>query len=187
MKKAETGKTRDAKGTSDRILKAAKTAFAQVGYGEAGVRHIAARAGVDPAMITRYYGSKAGLFEAALIDAIADYPKLDLSRERFAERLGTMVAQTLMREQSLAMIVLSAGDPEAQAISLKVMQDHAIAPLADWLGPPDAEARAIRITMLSTGFIFYSRHLPLNSATSDQYDKTAAWLASTLESIISEG
>ncbi|HEY7202459.1 MAG TPA: TetR family transcriptional regulator [Candidatus Dormibacteraeota bacterium] len=48
------------------ILAAAREQFAERGYDNATIRGIAARAGVDPALVHHYYGSKADLFAAAL-------------------------------------------------------------------------------------------------------------------------
>ena len=47
------------------ILKAAREEFAAVGFDRSTVRSVAAKAGADPAMVIRYYGSKEGLFAAA--------------------------------------------------------------------------------------------------------------------------
>ena len=47
------------------ILAAARERFAADGYERATVRAIAAGAGIDPAMVIRYYGSKEQLFAAA--------------------------------------------------------------------------------------------------------------------------
>ncbi|MCM6777858.1 TetR family transcriptional regulator [Nocardia sp. CDC159] len=48
------------------ILAAARRRFAEEGFRKATIRAIAADAGIDPSMVMRYYGSKEGLFEAAL-------------------------------------------------------------------------------------------------------------------------
>jgi AcrR family transcriptional regulator len=48
------------------ILAAARRRFAADGYERATVRAIAADAGIDPSMVIRYYGSKDGLFAAAV-------------------------------------------------------------------------------------------------------------------------
>src|SRR5215475_12345758 len=47
------------------ILKAARRRFAADGYERATIRAIAAEAGIDPAMVMRYYGNKERLFAAA--------------------------------------------------------------------------------------------------------------------------
>lgn len=49
-----------------RVLEAAAELFAAKGYGGAGVREIARRAGVSLSMINYYFGSKQGVFEELL-------------------------------------------------------------------------------------------------------------------------
>lgn len=51
--------------TKSTILAAARAAFTEKGYERATVRDIASRAGVDPALVMRYFGSKELLFAAA--------------------------------------------------------------------------------------------------------------------------
>ncbi|MCC2628726.1 MAG: transcriptional regulator, partial [Thermomicrobiales bacterium] len=57
---------RNAKATRQAILEAAKICFMHDGYEQVGVREIAARAGVDPSLVNRYFGSKEGLFSEAV-------------------------------------------------------------------------------------------------------------------------
>lgn len=47
------------------ILEAARARFAEDGYERATIRAVAADAGIDPAMVMRYFGSKERLFAAA--------------------------------------------------------------------------------------------------------------------------
>jgi AcrR family transcriptional regulator len=53
-------------GTREAILDAARTLFAERGYNTATIRAIAASAGVDPALVHHYYGTKEKLFVAAM-------------------------------------------------------------------------------------------------------------------------
>jgi len=48
------------------VLEAAKAEFAAGGFDAVTLRRIAVRAGVDPAMVTHHFGSKAGLYRAVL-------------------------------------------------------------------------------------------------------------------------
>jgi AcrR family transcriptional regulator len=48
------------------ILGAARATFAARGYERTTIRAVAAQAGVDASMVMRYFGSKAGLFTAAV-------------------------------------------------------------------------------------------------------------------------
>jgi AcrR family transcriptional regulator len=69
-----TGRRPGESGTREAILAAAKEAFATRGYAATSLRGIARTAGVDPALVTHYFGSKDGLFEAAVdlpVDPVA--------------------------------------------------------------------------------------------------------------------
>jgi AcrR family transcriptional regulator len=57
------------------ILDAARRRFAADGFRRATIRSIAADADIDPSMVMRYYGSKDGLFAAA-VDVELDLPDL---------------------------------------------------------------------------------------------------------------
>ncbi len=57
--------TRRSDATRGAILSAARHRFAAEGYERATIRAIAADAGIDPAMVMRYYGNKERLFAAA--------------------------------------------------------------------------------------------------------------------------
>ena len=62
---ASTGTPRRSDATRAAILTAAREQFAASGYQAATIRSIAAAAGIDPALVMRYYGNKEGLFAAA--------------------------------------------------------------------------------------------------------------------------
>ncbi|MEV7526689.1 TetR family transcriptional regulator [Streptomyces sp. NPDC091371] len=53
-------------GTQERIRSAAREVFAERGYDKTSVRGIAKVAGVDPALVHHYFGSKDDLFAAAI-------------------------------------------------------------------------------------------------------------------------
>jgi AcrR family transcriptional regulator len=62
----------DAGASKAALLAAASELFDEVGYERATTREIGERAGVDPAMIARYFDSKEGLFLAALAESPGD-------------------------------------------------------------------------------------------------------------------
>ncbi|MEA2643176.1 MAG: hypothetical protein QOG08_202 [Chloroflexota bacterium] len=61
-----TGRRPGAAGTEAKILAAARANFARVGYDMGTIRAIAAEAGVDPSLVLHYFGSKEGVFRAAV-------------------------------------------------------------------------------------------------------------------------
>jgi AcrR family transcriptional regulator len=64
--RTRTGRRAGESGTREAILSAARTQFAEHGYDGATIRAIARTAGVDPALVHHYYGSKESLFAAAM-------------------------------------------------------------------------------------------------------------------------
>ncbi|MBB4685023.1 TetR/AcrR family transcriptional regulator [Amycolatopsis jiangsuensis] len=58
-------RARDAEASRASILAAARVRFGEHGFERTTIRSVAARAGVDPALVMRYFGSKDGLFAAA--------------------------------------------------------------------------------------------------------------------------
>jgi AcrR family transcriptional regulator len=71
-------RSRNAGASRDALLKAAQQLFGQRGFEATTIRDVGERAGVDHALIARYFGSKADLYIAALVaEAQGDQPPLD--------------------------------------------------------------------------------------------------------------
>jgi AcrR family transcriptional regulator len=86
---------RDAAATRAAILASARRAFAQAGYDGAGVREIAAGAGVTAMLVNRYFGSKEKLF-AEVIAATMATPTILTPRNLASPNLGETIARTLI-------------------------------------------------------------------------------------------
>jgi AcrR family transcriptional regulator len=69
---ADGRRRRDATQTRQALLRVASRRFARDGYASTTVREIADEAGVNVALISRYFTSKEGLFEACLTAAVTD-------------------------------------------------------------------------------------------------------------------
>jgi AcrR family transcriptional regulator len=173
---------RNAAETKDRIVAAAQRRFAESGYAQSGLREIAAEAGVTSSLLVRYFGSKAGLFEAALIETIVDHSVFTRDKDHFGD-----VMSRLSTDQSsidiTVMLVLALADPEARTVALRVARQHMIAPLAQWLGPPHADARAENMFALLTGWAIQSQGIGGSVAA----PQSLRWLATTLQAIVDEG
>ncbi|WP_455270842.1 TetR/AcrR family transcriptional regulator [Rhizobium herbae] len=86
---------RNAAATRDAILASARKAFAQSGYDGAGVREIAAGAGVTAMLVNRYFGSKEQLF-AEVLAATAASPTILTAENLQSPTLGHTIASVLM-------------------------------------------------------------------------------------------
>jgi len=175
---------RDAQATKARILDAAQEVFARTSFSDAGIREIAALAEVSTTLLLQYFGSKAGLYEAALNAAMPLGTVLSQPREAFGTALATALLKPGLAIRPPLMMALAAGDGEAAAIAARVMEQNSIAPLAKWLGPPHGRARALEIAALATGLVTYTKHLPLQANTRRDVKHMAEWFAAAVQRIV---
>jgi len=86
-------------GTSDtreRILASARELFARNGFDKTSVRAVAAEAGVDPALVHHYFGTKHRLFTAAIRIPIDPMVIIRPLRETPVEELGLKAPSVLL-------------------------------------------------------------------------------------------
>src|SRR5438045_2997232 len=81
----------DAAATRQAILETATRRFATQGYERAGVREIAADAGVTAALVNRYFGSKEALFAEVIARALDMGHLLERQREDLADHLARVM------------------------------------------------------------------------------------------------
>ncbi|HZZ35253.1 MAG TPA: TetR family transcriptional regulator [Caulobacteraceae bacterium] len=149
---------RDAEATRAAILAAGKTHFARSGYEGAYLRDIAADAGADAALINRYFGGKEGLFNACLREAVRSEKLFEIDRDRFGERLAkTFAAKSAPGSDDTLQgfrLILRAATSTATAHMLnEAVQERFMGPIREWLGGPEAAARARLITALFVGLL----------------------------------
>lgn len=186
MKPAKEPKRRNAPATKAKILAAAQKAFSEIGYSQAGIRAIAEIADVSSPMLLRYYGSKAALYEAALIDAMPVSALFSAGKEGFGERMAAAFMNPALNILPPSIVSLSTGNADARDITTRVMNEYVVTPLAKWLGAPDAKERAAQITMLAMGFVLYTRQIPLLGNNRNSNRKMAKWLAQSIQSIVDQ-
>jgi AcrR family transcriptional regulator len=148
---------RDAEATRGRILAAAMERFARRGYETASLRDIAAEAGVDVALIGRYFGGKEGLFTAALKASI--HPRLmhDWDRASLARELATHMADgphsDEERHHSFQFLIRAATSPATAPLLNLAVQERFLGPLGEWLGGDDPLPRARVLAAVYIGFL----------------------------------
>ena len=165
------------------ILSAARERFAADGYERATIRAIAADAGIDPAMVMRYYGSKDRLFAAAAefdlrLPDVATIPR---------SRLGvTLVGHFLDRwegDETMLALLRAAVTNENAAEKMRAIFATQVGPAAVRLGHPPAQARTraglIATQMLGLALCRYVLRLPPIVAMSRQ--DLVTWLGPTVQ------
>jgi AcrR family transcriptional regulator len=90
------GRPAGASDTRERILASARELFAQNGIDKTSIRAVAAAAGVDPALVHHYYGTKRQLFAAAIHIPIDPMEVLRPLRDTPVEKLGYTLPAVLL-------------------------------------------------------------------------------------------
>ncbi|MBF4585554.1 TetR family transcriptional regulator [Curtobacterium sp. PhB142] len=122
--------SKDAAATRLLLVRAARHRFAFDGYKATTVRDIAADAGVNVALINRYFGSKEGLFRACLDRVVQDLgveQPVERGLERALAGLVSHVVRAPTDDDSLQLMLLlrSSGDDGADAIRRETLRRYA--------------------------------------------------------------
>jgi AcrR family transcriptional regulator len=166
-------------GTREAILDAAVAAFADAGYDRATIRGIAAAAGVDPALVLHYFGSKEGLFEAALELPVRPADVFARGAAAGPDQLGATIVRTFLeaweppetRVRLMAMLRSAMTNEAAMGMIRDLLVREVFGPITQTLGVPDAQLRA---TLVGSQFIglaimrYVGRLEPLASASIDE-------------------
>ena len=128
------------------ILQTARRLFAEEGFDRATIRGVAQRAGVDPALVMQYYGSKEGLFAAAMKGAHGGGTARTASREEIPSAvLRDVLAkfeETDDREAAVTLLRNFLTHPEANRILRDEVMCALITDLTRTIGGADAELKA---------------------------------------------
>jgi len=143
---------RDAANTRSLLVGAARRRFARDGYRATTVRDVATDAGVNVAIINRYFGSKEGLFEACLPRTVSELEARDAEPsdlEEVVKRLVARVTRASPSDEPLQLLLLlrSSGDEQADRIRRNTLQALArrLAAVAGWReGDPATEHLELR-------------------------------------------
>ena len=138
-------KIRDGKATRATILKAARAQFSVHGFERTTIRSIAAEAGVDPALVMHYFGSKADLF-AAVSRLDITFPDLSgIAPERVAGVLVPLFVRVWDPEGSFLPLLRAAATNRTAADALLEVFAEQVAPALAAVTPDRAAERAAMV------------------------------------------
>jgi len=138
--------------TREAIAEAARHQFAELGYDRTTLRGIAGEAGVDVALVARFYGSKDALFRevmalppavAEAMAGLADGPTESVGH-RLAEVIVGMLENPRSRSIVLGRIRSASSHPEAAALVRETVT-HDIGRLAAAVTDDKPETRAVLV------------------------------------------
>ncbi|MDP9681802.1 TetR family transcriptional regulator [Streptomyces griseoviridis] len=165
------------------ILEAARERFAADGYDRATIRAIARDARIDPSMVMRYYGSKEGLFTAAVSVDLALPDVSALPRDRAGEALVRHFL-SLWEENEVLTAVLRVGAQSAAGAerTRDIFRDQLL-PVAQRVcpDPEQAPARAALVASHLLGLALTRYVLRIPSAVDLSEGEIVAWLAPSVQ------
>ena len=152
--------------TRQKLLVAARQLFWTRGYSNVSVRDITGAAGVDAALVSRYFGGKQGLFEATLAE-VAPWEALAADRDGL---LAAAVASFThpVDEQSetataFSMLLSNVIDPEMGPRIQDMVQNGMADPLAETIGGPRAAERAAMLLAVLFGLALMRKNFRLGA------------------------
>lgn len=165
-------------GTRDAILTAARDAFARHGYDAATIRGIAGAAGVDPALVYHFFGSKEQLFATALnlpidADRVAETVLRGGPHEQVGERLTRVFLSVwgnpVSRASLLALVRSATTNEQAAAMFRQFITSGVLARVTGTIDVPRLQLEAMLAQVLGVMVLRYVIRIePLASATDDE-------------------
>ena len=186
---AHSGRRPGESGARDAILEAARALFAQHGFERATIRAVAARAGVDPALVHHYFGSKEQLFEAALTLPIAPSVIVPRLLQEDPEHLGERVVQIFLVDVGTSGepprpdgdAALRASSEQATALVRRRLMAEVFEPFASLLDLPDAELRVSLVGSQLIGLALMRYVARIQPVASASVDDLAAAVGTTIQ------
>jgi len=138
---------RNAAATRAAMLDSARRHFARESYENVGLREIAGEAGVDPALVARYFGNKEKLFKEAVRGDDEDIMQ-GVRRDGLAAHFVSLIlddeeaVDKSAKIDRLLILLRSASSPKASQIIREAIDEDILGPVAAVLGGEHAEFRA---------------------------------------------
>src|SRR4051794_38091626 len=159
--KRRPGRPRGESGTREGIAAGARRQFAELGYDRTTIRGVAQEAGVDPALVHHFFGSKQELFLS--VTALPFQPDEALPSVLAGRRseAGLRLARFTLglwenpeaREILTGILRAAASEPQAAQMARELATERIRDAIADSLGVDDAPLRANLIASHSIGLL----------------------------------
>lgn len=165
--------------TKEKLIHTARDLFWTRGYSNVSVRDITGAAGVDAALVSRYFGGKQGLFEATLAE-IPTWEPLMAAPEDLLQKAAESFAHPFDPERDAAnvftMLLANVIDPEMGDMIRGMVQHKLADPLAEKLGGAQTQERAALLLAILFGVSLMRKNFQLEALA----DKTPEALCALL-------
>jgi len=199
MSSRETPKRRSGRrpgdsGTREAIATAALEQFARLGYERTTIRSIALQAGVDPALVMHYFGSKEQLFEASMDMSMGVPAVLDRLTSGDPGEIGHRLAVFLMTVMDdpvagnvlIGRIRTGTTDPAAAELLRRLVVREMLLPLAERIGADHAEVRAGLVGSQVVGLVHTRWIVGIDSIVELSREQVVAAIGPTFQRYLTE-
>ncbi|MPY78894.1 MAG: TetR family transcriptional regulator [Actinophytocola sp.] len=169
--------------TREQILASARGLFAEHGFDATTIRAIAADAGVNPALVHHFFGSKDQVFVAALalpvnpaevVGEAIKGPRAEIG-ERLVRFFLSVWGNPVARQPFLAMLRSVASNEDAARMLREFMHRTVVRPIAAELGIRELTMSAAGSQLIGIAMLRYVVQVePLASASDDEVVATVA-------------
>lgn len=181
-------------GTRAAIKAAARRQFAALGYDRTSLRSIAQEAGVDPALVGHFFGSKQKLFTTVMelpFDPATAIPLiLDGDRAEIGHRFASFVLSLLESPEGAARVTglvrAAASEEEAARMVRDLITRDILTPLADRLGLDHPKLRGSLTGSQVVGLVMARYVVKVEPLASLPADQVADLIAPVLQHYLAE-
>ncbi|WP_137161972.1 TetR family transcriptional regulator [Blastococcus sp. CCUG 61487] len=172
------------------MLAAARGAFAERGFDGATIRAIATAAGVDPALVHHYFGSKDQLFVAAIeapVDPAELLPEvLAGGREQLGENVVRMLLRVWdgpMQPAGLALVRSAVGNDRGARLLREFLVTQVLRRVVGTLelSPREAEVRGALVVSQLVGVVLSRYVLRIEPLASSEPEELVAAIGPTVQ------
>lgn len=181
------GRRRGPSSSREEILAAARVLFGERGYDKASIRAIAGDAGVDPALVHHFFGTKEELFAAAMrfpVDPAVILPEIlagppDRIGERLARTFLRIWGDPRLRPQFVGIVRSATTTEQGAALLRDFVAANLLARVAEHLETPRLNVTAAAAQMIGVVMLKYVLRIEPMASASDE--ELVALLAPTLQ------
>jgi AcrR family transcriptional regulator len=181
--------------TREEILAAARESFAKRGYEGTSLRAVAARAGVDPALVRRFFHSKEGLLEAALDVAMRPGDQLNEVVEGDITKLGEQMIGYMLsvwskapnRQVMVGMLSAACTNRRGAKLLRQFITNEVLRRLGSKLDPGEAQLRASLVGSQLLGLALYRYVVKIEPLASASEEELRTFFAPTLQRYLTGG
>jgi AcrR family transcriptional regulator len=192
MTAASRGRRKGSPDTKAAILEAARTLFAENGFSGTSVRAVAGAAGVDPALVHHYFGSKDDLFVASLSLPVDPRAVFEVIATEGPDGAGERLLRGFLSvwddpalQPSMVGFARGLLDPSSSELVKNGFLEVVIRPLGTALGIDDPARRMPLVASQMIGIVMFRYLLPVEPLVSMSADEMVAVYAPTIQRYLS--